>query len=259
MNGSENGVHGHHAISSIDPLSVEVDLSRDENDAGSSAACIGSRWLQRTHNFAIQFIGLLDRQFFLIFVFVAILLAAVTSSVGKKGGVLSPSISTGYVATMLIFLISGVNLNTKDFIVAVKNYKLNVFVLVFNMCIITLVMYAVAAILRPSSFSNELLTGLVILGALPTSVSMCVILTTAASGDAAGALFNATALNIIGIFLTPLWLLGLLSANSTISIELVILKLAIKVVIPLFCGQFIRYVPHEGFSKLLKVLGSSLL
>ena len=119
--------------------------------------------------------------------------------------------------------------------------------------------WIVAEILRPTLYSNELLNGLVILGSLPTSVSMCVVLTTAASGDAAAALFNATALNIIGIFITPLWLLGLLSTSSTVSFGEVVTKLTIKVISPLLLGQLIRYIPHPQVAIQLKVRNESQL
>ena len=197
--------------------------------------------------------GVMDRNFFLIFVLFAILLALAAPEVGRKGGPLSPSITTGYLATIIIFIISGVTMNTSQFVAAITNVKLNAFVLVYNMFIITLSMWAVSAMLRTSTFSSELLDGLVILGALPTSISMCVILTTAASGDAVAALFNATTLNILGIFLSPLWLVGLLSVHSSISLEEVVLKLVIKVVIPLIFGQMVRYIPHSGVQKELQV------
>ncbi|CAM9127014.1 unnamed protein product, partial [Ectocarpus fasciculatus] len=195
-----------------------------------------------------------DRNFFLIFVLFSILLARAAPFIGRNGGPLAPTITTGYIATIIIFIISGVTMNTSQFVAAITNVKLNAFVLAYNMCFITLSLWAVSAILRTSSFSPELLDGLVILGALPTSISMCVILTTSASGDAAAALFNATTLNLVGIFLSPLWLVGLLSVHSSISLEEVVLKLVIKVVIPLIFGQMLRYIPHSGMQKEKKLL-----
>lgn len=214
---------------------------------------VSKRWLTRAARYLRYAYGVVDRNFFLIFVLFSILLARAAPFIGRNGGPLAPTITTGYIATIIIFIISGVTMNTSQFVAAITNVKLNAFVLAYNMCFITLSLWAVSAILRTSSFSPELLDGLVILGALPTSISMCVILTTSASGDAAAALFNATTLNLVGIFLSPLWLVGLLSVHSSISLEEVVLKLVIKVVIPLIFGQMLRYIPHSGMQKELQV------
>jgi sodium/bile acid cotransporter 7 len=92
-----------------------------------------------------------------------------------------------------------------------------------------------------------------VLGALPTTITMCIILTTAAGGDEPAALYNATSLNLIGIFITPAWLYILMNAVSTIPFGDVILKLFIKIIIPLMIGQAIQYFPYYDFKPHIQV------
>lgn len=237
----------------MNPLNMgsEADADLGGFDSGAEMPLgPGPTFLQKAAASCEVVYAFVDKHFFLIFVLVAILVAFAEPSIGNQ---VEPSITTGYVATIIIFVISGMSLNTSEFIAAVKNVKLNTFVLVYNMGIITILTWLAAQLLGQTPFSKELRDGLIILGTLPTSVSMCVILTTAASGDAAAALFNSTTLNLVGIFLTPAWLLGLLSTHTSISVGEVILTLTIKVVAPLLFGQVIRYIPNSFLQKQLKV------
>lgn len=59
-----------------------------------------------------------------------------------------------------------------------------------------------------------LLDGLVVLACLPTTVSMCVMMTTAMKGNASACVFNSTLGNFVGILVTPLTILLLLGSGS---------------------------------------------
>ena len=82
---------------------------------------------------------------------------------------------------------------------------------------------------------------------------MCTTLTTLANGDVPAALFNASAGNFLGIFVTPLLLLSLLDVHSSIPFAEVLLKLVVKVAVPIAVGQAVQFLPSEGIGVFVKV------
>jgi ACR3 family arsenite efflux pump ArsB len=82
---------------------------------------------------------------------------------------------------------------------------------------------------------------------------MCTTLTTSAHGDVPAAVFNASVGNFLGIFLTPLLLLGFLDVHSSVPFEQVLIKLVLKVVVPIAVGQAVQCVPFEEIGVFVKV------
>lgn len=144
--------------------------------------------------------GVVDTHFFLVCVLVAICIAAMNPAIGKEGGPLATEITTSYIATMLIFILSGLTLKTGELIDAFMDVKFNVFVQCFNFLLIPLAFFIFGLMCRSGALDGSLFDGLVILGCLPTSVNMCVVLTASAGGNEPAALFNATFGNLLGIF-----------------------------------------------------------
>jgi len=85
-----------------------------------------------------------------------------------------------------------------------------------------------------------LLDGIAAVGVLPTTVNMCVMLSTACGASTAVALFNAAAGNILGTVITPLWLFHLFGTSVQISLGDALLKLGSRVLLPVLIGQVLR-------------------
>lgn len=85
---------------------------------------------------------------------------------------------------------------------------------------------------------------MVIGACLPMTVNMVIVLTKSGGGDEAAAVFNAAFGNLIGVFLTPVLILGYLGVDSDIALVNVFIKLALKVVLPVAVGQVLqKFVP----------------
>eukprot|EP00560_Eucampia_antarctica_P001467 CAMPEP_0197841104 /NCGR_PEP_ID=MMETSP1437-20131217/45984_1 /TAXON_ID=49252 ORGANISM="Eucampia antarctica, Strain CCMP1452" /NCGR_SAMPLE_ID=MMETSP1437 /ASSEMBLY_ACC=CAM_ASM_001096 /LENGTH=258 /DNA_ID=CAMNT_0043450805 /DNA_START=495 /DNA_END=1271 /DNA_ORIENTATION=- len=69
---------------------------------------------------------------------------------------------------------------------------------------------------------------------------MMIVLTASAKGDEAAAVFNAAFGNMIGIFLTPVLILGYLGVDGSVNIGTVFLKLSLRVVLPILIGQLLQ-------------------
>ena len=135
-----------------------------------------------------------------------------------------------------IFLLSGLSLELSELKAAVTNLKLN-----FAIQAITfgawpfLVGLPLTSFLRsyvPGLLPSPLLDGLLILSCLPTTVNMCIILTSASGGNVASSLCNAVFSNLAGIFLTPALLLRFFGSTIQLPFADMVVKLCNKVLVP---------------------------
>jgi hypothetical protein len=120
-------------------------------------------------------------------------------ALGKNGGVLRPELFIGKFGVMLIFLLSGLSLELSDLAQAASNFKLNTMVqsVTFGAWpLLGLGLRAVFSTFLPNAFPQALLDGLLILTCLPTTVNMCILLTSAAGGNVASSLWNAIVSNL---------------------------------------------------------------
>uniref|UniRef100_A0A7S0D1Q8 Sodium/bile acid cotransporter n=1 Tax=Amorphochlora amoebiformis TaxID=1561963 RepID=A0A7S0D1Q8_9EUKA len=182
------------------------------------------------------------KRFFLYFLVISIAVAAAYPEAGRRRGPLKPRITVSWVAVILIFYITGLKLKTHELKNAAAYWKLNVYVICFTYILIPSTVYVLSLILRETSFNSSIIDGMIVMSCLPTTISMCVILTKTGGGNEAAAVFNATVSNFLGIFLTPALLLLLLGQSGSVSMVDIIVKLVVRVVVPVVGGQVTRFV-----------------
>jgi sodium/bile acid cotransporter 7 len=125
---------------------------------------------------------------------------------------------------------------------ALKNYKFNLAVQTFNFMFVSVASWGLSRfLLSVGATSQNLADGLTITSCLPMTINMVIVLTKSSGGDEASAVFNAAAGNLMGVFLTPALVLMYLGESEGIDIGTVFLKLAVRVLLPIFVGQIIQY------------------
>jgi solute carrier family 10 (sodium/bile acid cotransporter), member 7 len=162
----------------------------------------------------------------------------------KFGAVtVKPKISAGWVATAIIFLISGLGLKTKElFKVMFRRLYFNIFVEVYNFFLVSAFVFGVSRALAVSgAIPQSLADGLAIAACLPMSINAVIVMTQASHGDEAAAIFHTAFSNITGIFLSPV-LIVLYLPSITVNVDLleVFKELTYKVIIPLIVGQVVH-------------------
>jgi sodium/bile acid cotransporter 7 len=131
---------------------------------------------------------------------------------------------------VLLFLISGLTLKTRELKDAILSWKYTGLIQLFNLGFFPVFGFAIVKLIQAvSNYNSKLLDGLIIMTAVPTTTNMCVVLTKNAKGNEAAALFNSTIGNMIGVFITPLWLLLFIHNQGGISFADAILSLVYKV------------------------------
>ena len=175
---------------------------------------------------------------FLILVIGAILLARAYPPLGAK--YLAPEITATWIAVCIIFVLAGLGLKTDEFSKAFqKIWKF--YVQCFNFGFVSLVVYAVTRALESADIlSQDLADGLVVSASLPMTINMVLVLTKASGGDESLAIVNAAAGNLVGVFLSPILILGYLGVTGDVNLVEVFYKLALRVVLPVALGQVIQ-------------------
>jgi sodium/bile acid cotransporter 7 len=176
---------------------------------------------------------------FLILVVVAIALAKVYPPLGAD--YLQPDITATWLAVCFIFLMAGLGLKTEEFSKAFQRIWFNLFVQCFNFFIVSSIVYGASRLLSFTDvLSQDLADGMVVAASLPMTINMVLVLTKSSGGDEAAAIFNAAAGNMIGVFLSPVLILGYLGVTGDIDLVEVFYKLAVRVVVPVIVGQLLQ-------------------
>ncbi|KAH9523147.1 hypothetical protein Btru_065942 [Bulinus truncatus] len=170
-----------------------------------------------------------------------IILAKLTPSIGNKGGILKPEITSKYFAVFLLFLINGLTLPTETLKAALFRFDVHILIQGFTFILFPAFMYALVTLLRYSSLHPAILQGMMILSTMPPPVSSAIFLTKAVGGNVAAALFNSAFGSMLGIFVTPTLILLLFGGSEVdIPTEQIFYQLLVTVVLPLLMGQIFR-------------------
>lgn len=178
---------------------------------------------------------------FVILILISIALARAFPPLGAE--YLQPQITASWIAVIIIFVLSGLGLKTKDFAEAFRRHYFNAFVVFFNFGIVPLLVFAFSRLLvMIGALPQALADGMVICACLPLAINLVIVLTTKAGGDVAAAIFHAAFGNLVGIFLSPILILAYLGRTSSTNMTEVFYKLALRVVLPLGIGQLLRKI-----------------
>ena len=155
------------------------------------------------------------------------------------------------VTIFLVFVISGLELNTKNFTEEIKKIK-NVLTVLFS----SFIMFPVVAYFLAHYFfrlEQELLVSASILATSPVTIASGMVLTRLAKGNVPLSLFICILTNIVGIFTIPLSLNLMLQSEIRVELPILdmLLKLVILVLIPILFGQLLQH-PFPNIAKKYK-------
>jgi hypothetical protein len=201
--------------------------------AGGDSASTESSRISNIATFA-------NNNFFLLGMLVAVSLAKTFPSLGKNGGLLRPELLIGKFGITLIFLLSGLSLEASELTKAVANVKLNGLIQLATFGVWPLLVGVplkwIFSTLFPTLMPTALVDGLLILTCLPTTINMCIMLTSAGGGNVATSICNAVISNLAGIFVTPALLFRFFGAQIQLPFLQMVTKLCNMVLLPV--GKF---------------------
>lgn len=176
---------------------------------------------------------------FVLLIIAVILLARAFPPLGAT--YLAPDITATWIAVIFIFVMAGLGLKTEELSKALQQVKFNLFVQVYNFGVVSATVYGVSRGLAGASVIDQSLAdGMVVCASLPLTINMCCVLTKSANGDEAAAIFNAAFGNMVGVFLSPVLILGYLGVTGDINLVQIFYKLLLRVVVPVVVGQLLQ-------------------
>lgn len=189
------------------------------------------------HLKAIRFFKKIGLDYFIAGIIAMIFLAKIYPQAGLDSGRWSlPQLSNWGVT--VIFFFYGLRLSKAKLISGLSNWKLHLTVQLSTFLLFPLILLAI----RPLFSQHEdLWLGAFYLASLPSTVSSSVVMVSAAGGNIAAAIFNASISGLLGILLTPLWMSIVTSTEDGAGhLSDTMLKLFSQVLLPVLLGFFLQ-------------------
>ncbi|QXO16189.1 MULTISPECIES: bile acid:sodium symporter family protein [Vibrio] len=181
----------------------------------------------------------LKKEWFLVGMVAAIVLASMTSEIGRSGGVIHLDQITG-IGVAIVFFLHGLGLSPKAIKAGVTNWRLHIYIQMA-----TFVIYPLLWVIFGEAFlaymPSALAFGFCYLLVLPSTISSSVAMTSVGKGNVPGAIFNASLSSVLGVFITPL-LIQLFMGFEGVQLDLMdsVTSIAKLLLVPMIVGQLLR-------------------
>ena len=145
-----------------------------------------------------------------------------------------------HVAVSLLFFLHGAKLSREAVIAGITHWRLHLLVMLCTFALFPLLGLVLKPLLTPL-VTPDLYLGILFLCMLPSTVQSSIAFTAAARGNVPAAICSASASNLFGIFLTPV-LVGLLTSAQMAGgspLESA-LQIALQLLLPFIAGQIAR-------------------
>jgi sodium/bile acid cotransporter 7 len=144
------------------------------------------------------------------------------------------------IAIGLLFFLYGARLSPAETLAGLRHWRLHGVILGFTYLVFPLVGLAMVVVTGPF-LDQTLQTGLLYLTLLPSTVQSSIAFTSIARGNVAGAVVSASASNLLGVLLTPLLCLLLLSGTGRIVFTTTtVSEIMVQLLLPFVVGQLSR-------------------
>ncbi|GGG81978.1 bile acid:sodium symporter family protein [Corynebacterium pelargi] len=143
------------------------------------------------------------------------------------------------IAIAALFFLYGARLSTREALEGLKHWRLHLTILAFTFVLFPLIGIA----LQPlgSWFGAGIAMGLMYLTLVPSTVQSSVAFTSIAKGNVAGAIVSASLSNMLGVFLTPILVMALMTHDGSVHVDTsVFIKIATQLLLPFVLGQLLR-------------------
>jgi solute carrier family 10 (sodium/bile acid cotransporter), member 7 len=189
----------------------------------------------------MNFLAKLKKEWFLVGMVVAIILATVTSPLGKTGGWIHLDKLTG-IGVAIVFFLHGLGLSPKAIKQGVSNWKLHAYIQSATFLVYPLLWLILGNTLL-AYLPSALAFGFCYLFVLPSTISSSVAMTSVGKGNVPGAIFNASLSSLLGVVITPL-LIQLFMGLEGVQLDLLgsVTSIAKLLLLPMIVGQLLRPV-----------------
>ena len=176
---------------------------------------------------------------FVIAIIISIILAYFFPQLGASDSPVPMNLISS-LGISFIFFFYGLSLSTEAIKNGLKNWKLHLTVQSSTFLLFPLLIIPFFPLFKDTSY-EILWLAFLFMAALPSTVSSSVVMVSLAKGNLPGAIFNASISGIIGIILTPLWLMPFIKQTDIVfDFSTIYLQLITEIVVPLILGLLLR-------------------
>lgn len=190
----------------------------------------------------------LHKEWFLVGMIAAVLLASLAPNLGRSGGVLhGDRVADAGIA--LVFFLHGLGISLTAFRNGLGRWKVHLVVQLCTFVVFPLVGLAAYALLG-RWLPAGLALGFCYLCALPSTISSSVAMTGLARGNVPAAIFNATLSSLLGIVATPLLVAAFTGVQGDgLPFMASVIGIARLLLLPLVAGQLMRPLLHAWHTR----------
>ncbi|AUH67525.1 MULTISPECIES: bile acid:sodium symporter family protein [Gordonia] len=171
----------------------------------------------------------------------SILLAVVVAAVFPARGAFADVMD--WVVTILIgllFFLYGARLHPREALDGLTHWRLHLTILSFTFVLFPIIGLVLLPALTPV-IGDQLAHGVLYLTLVPSTVQSSIAFTSIARGNVAGAIVSASASNLLGVFVTPLLVVLLMSSEAGVHITAAsVTKIVLEILVPFIAGQLCR-------------------
>ncbi|SIR99495.1 bile acid:sodium symporter family protein [Williamsia sterculiae] len=143
-------------------------------------------------------------------------------------------------AIALLFFLYGARMHPREAVRGLTHWRLHLTILAFTFVVFPLVGLALRPLVAPT-FGTSLYVGVLFTCLLPSTVQSSIAFTSMARGNVAGAVVSASVSNLLGVVVTPLLALALLTTSGDVHISASsIVTIVLEILVPFLVGQAAR-------------------
>ncbi|MBY6351538.1 bile acid:sodium symporter family protein [Rhodococcoides corynebacterioides] len=167
-------------------------------------------------------------------------------------------------AIALLFFLYGTRLSPRDALDGLTHWRLHTVVLGCTYLLFPLLGLAMR-VLTPTILTDELYTGMLYLCLVPSTIQSSIAFTSIARGNVAGAVVSASVSNLLGVVVTPVLVVLLVTTTGEASVDAsAIGDILLQLLVPFLLGQLARrriagWVQRHASATKLVDRGSILL
>ncbi|WP_298444919.1 bile acid:sodium symporter family protein [Gordonia sp. (in: high G+C Gram-positive bacteria)] len=174
---------------------------------------------------------------FVLSILLAVVVAAVLPARGTFASVLDDVVVA---AIALLFFLYGTRLHPREALEGLTHWRLHLTILGFTFVLFPIIGYLLHPLLV-HVIGTDLSSGMLYLTLVPSTVQSSIAFTSIARGNVPGAIVSASVSNLLGVFLTPILVVWLMSTDSGVQFSgASITKLLLEILLPFVVGQVLR-------------------
>lgn len=197
----------------------------------------------------------LSRDWFLIGMLLAVVLATFFPDAGRAGGWLHMEKAVD-VGVAIVFFLHGLTISFESLKAGLLRWPVHIVVQALTFLLFPVLFYPFRALFG-EFIPPALMLGFLYLCVLPSTITSSVAMAGMARGNVPAAIFNATLSSLIGIVMTPLLVSLMAGAQGSGGLALLdtVLGIARMLLLPLIAGQLLRPLLFRWFNRYKAITG----